>query len=92
MSFIIDGVEYCEKKSAPRVCSTCEEGMIDGYVVEGGFAYYCSEKCLYVDGYTPEQYEKDYNSGFIYWTEWYDESDHPSESWHLLVKKESEAK
>lgn len=88
--FIIDNVKYCEKKSAPRVCSTCEKGMIDGYLCEGDGTYYCSDKCLYVDGYTPEQFEKDYadGDGFIFWTEWYDEADHPSESWHLLVEIE----
>ena len=92
MTFIIDGVEYCEKKSAPRVCTTCEKGMDEGYLDEGAGEYFCSEECLYVDGYTPEQYEKDYDdgNGFIFWTDWYDEAEHPSEDWHLLVEKESE--
>lgn len=30
-----------------RKCSECKKVMIDGYVIEGGMAYYCSESCLH---------------------------------------------
>ena len=44
--------------------------MTEGYVFGDGEGYACSDKCLYVDGYTEEQKEKDYTNGDIYWTKW----------------------
>ena len=35
-----------------RKCDHCKKGMNEGYVWESGYA--CSDKCLYVDGYTKE--------------------------------------
>tara|TARA_R100000963_G_C4637793_1_gene101678 strand:+ start:609 stop:848 length:240 start_codon:yes stop_codon:yes gene_type:complete len=55
-----------------RVCETCESKMTEGYVFGDGEGYACSDKCLYVDGYTKEQKEKDYTNGDIYWTTWED--------------------
>lgn len=48
--------------------------MWEGYVWEGGMGYACSDECMFVDGYTPEQYEIDYDDGHgdIFWTDWYD--------------------
>ena len=51
-----------------RVCETCESKMTEGYVFGDGEGYACSDKCLYVDGYTEEQKEKDYTNGDIYCT------------------------
>ena len=53
-----------------RVCETCESKMTEGYVFGDGEGYACSDKSLYVDGYTEEQKEKDYTNGDIYWTKW----------------------
>ena len=51
-----------------RKCDTCNKGMNEGYVWDVGYA--CSDKCLYVDGYTKEQKEIDYENGDIYFTTW----------------------
>lgn len=54
-----------------RICSECKEKMVEGYVIENGFSYYCSDECLernmtraeflalYADG-----------EGDSYWTSW----------------------
>lgn len=55
-----------------RVCSICSSLMIEGYVIDGGSEYYCSDECLKVD-MTLEEFEDLYNDGSTetYWTEWY---------------------
>ena len=55
-----------------RTCNTCGDSMTEGYYINDGEEYYCSEECLFVDGYTKEQYENDYENGYIYYTEWED--------------------
>lgn len=62
-----------------RICSKCGCEMDEGYCCGNGVEYYCSDECLYTDGYTPEQKETDYKEGGIYWTEW--------ESTNLLNKE-----
>lgn len=32
-----------------RVCKTCLKIMIEGYVIDGGMYYYCSDECLEYD-------------------------------------------
>jgi len=44
--------------------------MDEGYCVADGEEYYCSDQCIFVDGYTLEQKDIDYDDGVIYWTEW----------------------
>lgn len=55
-----------------RVCTSCLKIMIEGYVIEGGFAYYCSDKCLEYD-MTLEEFKHAYGDGNTetYWTEWF---------------------
>lgn len=55
-----------------RVCSICSSLMIEGYVIDGGSEYYCSDECLKVD-ITLEKFKELYNDGATetYWTEWY---------------------
>lgn len=49
--------------------------MHEGYCIEGGFAYYCSDECLEAN-MTREEFEELYeDGGDTYWTEWYDEED-----------------
>ena len=47
--------------------------MSQGFVIEGGNEYYCSEKCLYKT-YSPEKYKAMYDDGEgeSYWTEFED--------------------
>jgi len=53
-----------------RKCDNCGKGMNKGYCWGDGEGYACSDECLFVDGYTPEQRDKDYENDAIYWTEW----------------------
>lgn len=55
-----------------RVCTSCLKIMIEGYVIEDGFAYYCSDKCLEYD-MTLEEFKQAYGDGNTetYWTEWF---------------------
>ncbi len=56
-----------------RECTTCNYKISEGYCCGDGEEYYCSDRCLFVDGYTAEQRDLDYDNGFIYWTEWEEE-------------------
>ena len=53
-----------------RKCNTCNKGMNEGYCIGDGLEYACSDKCLYVDGYTKKHFEEDYAMDCIYYTEW----------------------
>lgn len=54
-----------------RICDECGAVMTDGFVIDGGEAYYCSEDCLHKH-YTQEEYEAMYDDdGETYWTAWY---------------------
>ncbi len=55
-----------------RICAVCGKKMMQGYVVEEGIEYFCSEKCL-TERYTIGQYEKMYVDGQAYWTSWGEE-------------------
>ncbi len=45
--------------------------MKEGYCIENGMAYYCSEACLSKD-FSPEEWEQAFKEGEgdSYWTEW----------------------
>lgn len=45
-----------------RICSECGEPMKQGYCIDGGSEYYCSDRCLHVH-YTPEERRKMYDDG-----------------------------
>lgn len=66
-------------------CDACKEVMSQGYVINGGEEYFCSNICLHTK-YSQEEYEEmyadindehDYGNGDetsdTYWTEWTDE-------------------
>lgn len=54
-----------------RVCSECGQIMFDGFVINGGDEYYCSEQCLHKH-YTEEEYLEMYSDdGDTYYTQWY---------------------
>ena len=56
-----------------RVCSECGKPMYEGYCIENGAEYYCSEECLHKN-LTDEEYENLYDEGRgdSYWTSWLD--------------------
>lgn len=55
-----------------RVCTSCLNIMVKGYVIEDGFAYYCSDRCL-EDDMTLDEFKQAYGDGDTetYWTEWF---------------------
>jgi len=58
--------------TADRYCDKCGDPMFDGYCIGDGEQYICSDECLFVDGYTAEQRDLDYEDGSIYYTTWED--------------------
>jgi hypothetical protein len=67
---IIDGIRYA------RQCTECGKGMNEGYVIEGGDEYYCSDPCLHKH-VTPEEFLELYGEGDTqtYYTDWSDDPD-----------------
>ena len=53
-----------------RTCDTCGKQMTEGYCCGDGEEYYCCDECLFVDGYTPELRDVDYENGSLYYTSW----------------------
>jgi len=66
--------EMVETTNFARVCTECKKGMNEGYVVNGGEQYYCSDACLHKH-HTPDEW-KDMSAGddndSNYWTAWED--------------------
>ena len=56
-----------------RQCNECGKEMHEGYVIENGIEYYCSDKCL-EKNITREEFNELYDNGNgdSYWTEWED--------------------
>lgn len=56
-----------------RVCSQCGKPMYEGYCIEDGAEYYCSDDCLH-QNLSEHQYQKLYDEGRgnSYWTSWID--------------------
>lgn len=54
-----------------RICNECGNVMNEGYCIDNGLEYYCSEECLHKH-YTEEEYLKMYDNGNgdSYYTEW----------------------
>tara|TARA_R100001463_G_scaffold15959_1_gene41450 strand:- start:1796 stop:2068 length:273 start_codon:yes stop_codon:yes gene_type:complete len=53
-----------------RKCDNCNKGMNEGYCGGDGLSYACSHECLFINGYTQEEFQEDYKFGNIYWTDW----------------------
>lgn len=56
-----------------RICSECGKVMIEGYCIDNGAEYYCSDECLHKN-MTQEEFDALYNDGRgdSYWTTWID--------------------
>ncbi len=51
-------------------CDECGSGMNEGYCINGGEQYYCSDECLH-EHISPEEWEELYeDGGDSYYTEW----------------------
>lgn len=59
-----------------RHCTECGKGMNQGYCIDNGLEYYCSEKCLYKN-YTKQEWLELYDdgNGDSYWTTWEDDEE-----------------
>lgn len=64
------------KKKFARKCNACGAGMNEGYCIESGIEYYCSDACLYTE-MTPAEWLELYNDGEgdSYWTDWSEDPD-----------------
>lgn len=58
-----------------RHCTECGAEMREGYVIDDGAEYYCTDACLHKH-YTPDEWDAMYDDGegSSYWTAWEDES------------------
>lgn len=67
------GCWYTQKEENKRTCSECGKEMTQGYCIENGMEYYCSDECLHKH-YTEKEFEELYDdgNGDSYWTEWED--------------------
>ena len=62
-----------------RICNNCGEKLgFDGFVIDDGTEYYCSEKCLY-ERIGEEEYLELYEEGLAYWTEWNEDEEEEDE-------------
>lgn len=54
-----------------KVCTHCGKIMREGYCIENGVAYYCSDECLNAE-MTMEEYKELYDNGEgdSYYTDW----------------------
>jgi len=58
-----------------RICNQCSEIIKhDGFVIDDGTEYYCSETCLH-ERISKEDYEELYIEGLAYWTVFDDEEE-----------------
>ena len=57
-----------------RTCKECGKIMFEGYCVENGMEYYCSDECLHKN-ISEEEWNKLYDegNGDSYYTDWYSE-------------------
>lgn len=78
------------KKKFARECTACGKGMNEGYCIESGIEYYCSDACMYLN-MTPAEYLELHadGEGDSYWTDWsedpdnFEDEDEPSEQERL---------
>jgi hypothetical protein len=63
-------------KKYARECDECGKGMNEGYCIDGGMAYYCSDECLHKD-ITPDEWKEmtDDEESDSYWTTWDEDPD-----------------
>ena len=56
-----------------RVCSECGKPMYEGYCIEDGAEYYCSDECMH-NNLSDKEFEELYDEGRgnSYWTSWLD--------------------
>jgi hypothetical protein len=70
-SELMEKLENGEDDNSYRFCSECERIMIEGYLINDGDEYYCSDDCL-ERNMTKEEYLESYadGEGSSYYTAW----------------------
>lgn len=78
---LIEGTKFA------RQCDECGSGMDEGYVVNGGEEYYCTEECLHKH-YSADEWiemcgddDDEDNDSDSYWTDWNDDQS----DWQFIV-------
>ena len=61
-------VEICEEEY--RICTACGEPMQEGYCINDGDEYFCTDDCLH-SYYSEEEYAALCEDDCAYWTQWY---------------------
>ena len=61
-----------ENNKVKRYCDNCGKEMEDGYCVDSGLEYYCSENCLR-NNYMDIDIDTMYENEELYWTEWFED-------------------
>jgi hypothetical protein len=63
-------------KKYARECDECGAGMNEGYLIDNGYKYYCSDVCLHKN-MTPEEWDELYadGDGDSCWTTWDEDLD-----------------
>jgi hypothetical protein len=69
-----------------RKCSICGCGMNDGYVLDAGVFYYCSDECLRRH-YTEKEWDLMVDLGESYYTEWEDEFEY--QYFHVQLREDA---
>lgn len=67
----IEAYDLTNLNAEMKICSECGREMIEGYCIENGLDYYCSDECLHKN-MTEEEYLELYDdgNGDSYYTEW----------------------
>lgn len=67
------GNELLMEQKIDRSCDECGKPMTEGYCIDNGFEYYCSDECL-EKNMTRAEFERLYadGEGDSYYTEWED--------------------
>ena len=69
LQFVVDELDLQHS----RCCSECGKPMYEGYCIENGLEYYCSDECLHKN-LSEEEYNALHDEGNAdsYWTSWLD--------------------
>lgn len=58
-----------EEEEEVRICEECDKVMNEGYCIDGGLSYYCSDECLNKN-ISHETYMELHAIDGAYWTKW----------------------
>ena len=66
-------LKHIKELKFARKCSQCDKVFNEGYCINGGEKYYCSDECLHKN-ISKEEWDKHYtDEGNSYWTVWEEE-------------------